>query len=100
MRHNHRVITTAAQVTTATAASGTGPAILAALAVVLIWRHSHFRDGKGTIPGRLLGVVLAMFMAWLLLAVTHPADAEQVAAGTASGVSVLLSAAAHLVGAS
>jgi hypothetical protein len=80
-------------------ASAVGPAVLVALAIIVIWRYSvpSGKDAKGTIPGRLLAVVLVMAVSWMLLAAYHPAAAMTLAGGTASGIATLFGAAAKIL---
>jgi hypothetical protein len=91
--------TAAAQAAAATSSTAVGPAVIVALAIIVIWRYAvpSGKDAKGTIPGRLLAVVLVLFVGWVLLAAYHPAAAMAVAGGTASGIATLFGAAAKIV---
>lgn len=75
-----------------------GPAVIVAIALILIWRFAVFRDGKGTAASRALAVLLALAVFWVLLAVAQPTAAMTAASGTAAGIATLLSAAAHILG--
>ena len=97
MGDNHQV-TTAAQAAASTSPAAIGPAVLVVLAIIVIWRYSMpGKDGKGTIPGRFLAIVLFLFACWVILAVTHTTAALQLANGAASGVATLFGAAAKLL---
>ena len=78
--------------------SAIGPAVIVAIALVLIWRFAVFRDGKGTAASRALAVLIALTAGWVLLAVAQPTAAMQAASGTASGFATLLAAAARILG--
>lgn len=93
---NHRVITAAASAS-APAASSIGPGVIVAIVFIAVWAHALFRHGKGTVQGRLLAVVIAMVVGWVLLAVTDLTVAAQLATGTASGVATDLHAIATLI---
>jgi uncharacterized BrkB/YihY/UPF0761 family membrane protein len=97
-RDNRRVITAAAQAGPLSS-TAVGPAVLIVIAVIIIWRYAvpRGKEAKGTIPGRLLAVILFLVGCWVLLAVTHPATAMQVAGGTASGITTLFNAAARIL---
>ena len=92
-------MTTAAAQADSLSSTAIGPAVLIVIAVILIWRYAvpSGKEAKGTIPGRLLAVILVLFACWALLAVTHPATAMQVAGGTASGIATLFTAAARIL---
>ena len=52
-----------------------------------VWKYSlPGKDGKGTIPGRLVAIILILLMCWVLLAVTDRSTAMNLASGTATGV--------------
>jgi hypothetical protein len=96
-RDNHQVITEAAQAAS-TSSAAIGPAVLVVLVIIGVWRYSlPGKDGKGTIPGRFLAIVLFLFACWVLLAVTHTTAAMQLADGTVSGIATLFSAAAKII---
>lgn len=92
--HNRCVIA-AASAASASAASSIGPGVIVAIVFVAVWAHALYRAGKGSVPGRLLAVVIAGFMLWVLLAVTDSAAASQLASGTAAGIATDL----HAIGA-
>lgn len=76
----------AASVSTASAADGT----LVVIVVAAIWVYAL--KEKGTIPGRLIGIVAFMIVAWLLLGVHSASDGAAVASGTLRGLGAVLSA--------
>jgi hypothetical protein len=99
LRDNQRVTTAAAQAAASVSSSAVGPAVIVVITVIVVWRYAvpAGKDAKGTIMGRLLAVVLVMAVCWVLLAVTHPAAAMQLAGGAASGVATLFGAVSRIV---
>jgi hypothetical protein len=68
--------------------SHAGPAVAVVLAVIGIWRLAV--GGRGEIKLRLLAWLLLPLIVWGLVAANSPAEAGRIAAGTASGVSVVI----------
>lgn len=97
MSDNRRVTVLAVQAASAPAIGVIGPTVIAVVAFIFIWRHALHSKGKGTIPGRLLGVVITIFVVWVLLAVKAPDDATKIASGTATGVGGVLTAIGNLI---
>lgn len=77
----------AVSVSTADAADGT----FVVLAVAAIWGYA-LAGKRGTIPGRLMGIVAFVIVAWLLLGVHSASGGAAVASGTLRGLSAVLSA--------
>jgi hypothetical protein len=77
----------AASVSTADAADGT----FVVLAVVAIWGYA-LAGKRGTIPGRLMGIVAFVIVVWLLLGEHSASGGVAVASGTLRGLSAVLSA--------
>jgi hypothetical protein len=88
-----------AQATAAADNSTAAWAVIIAVGFGLIWRHAMFRRGKGTIMGRLLAVLLAMIVIWLLFAVDNASVAIGLAGDIASGTGTLFSGLAHFLSA-
>lgn len=68
--------------------SHAGPAVLVVLGVIAVWYLAT--HGKGEIKLRLIAWLLLPLIVWLLVAAQSPAEAGRIAAGTASGVSVVI----------
>lgn len=84
----------------AQAAAGTGtdvaPAVAVVLAVLVIWWVST--HGKGGAALRLIALMMAAVVFWMLLAVNDPSQAGRIAGGAASGVATAISAFGQLFG--
>jgi fructose-specific phosphotransferase system IIC component len=74
-------------VSTADAADGT----FVVLVVAAIWAYA-LAGKRGTIPGRLMGIVAFVIVAWLLLGGHNASGGMAVASGTLRGLSAVLSA--------
>jgi uncharacterized membrane protein len=98
LRDNQPVTTAAAQAAASISSSAVGPAVLIVITVIAVWRYAvpSGKDAKGTIPGRLLAVVLFLIVCWSLVAAHNPAEGGRIAVGAASGVSVAVGALSKL----
>jgi hypothetical protein len=71
-------------------------AVLAALAVVAVWRYAV--KGKGAVSGRLAAVLCAVIVVWLAVGLKDPAASGRAAGAFASGASAAVSALGQFVG--
>lgn len=71
-----------------TGTSDAGPAVAVVLGVIAVWWVST--HGKGGAALRLIALVMAAIVFWMLLAVHNPAQAGHIASGAASGVSAAI----------